>query len=411
MDKFMESHWFLKGIALLFALLLFLSFGLERDPNRSDLPFTKDKKTEKSVPVLIENYDTENTIVAGIPETVDITFEGPSNIVTATALVERKFQVYVDLKDLELGTHTVELQHRNVSEKLTVSIEPKTIEVHVYEKVEKDFPVTISYSNEELIKPGYVLQGATTKPERVEVSGPKEQIERVDKVKVSVDVKNADKSFEKELKLNAYDAKGTPLPAVTVKPQSVKVMVNITLPSKKVPVVPTKKGTAPEGIKIDDLEAEVKEVTIFGMPEELNKVTSLPVEVDVTGIKENSVVQGEVLLPEGIKGANLETIKVRVKVKKEETKTVNNITIKPIGLSDNFTINFVSPPNGTIALDIFGFQDIIDSVTAKEVEAYVDVSNLSPGTHELPLQVKGPQNVKIDIQNKKVKFNIVKNEA
>ncbi|GGE83860.1 YbbR-like domain-containing protein [Priestia taiwanensis] len=409
MDKFIESQWFLKGIALIFALLLFISFGLERNPNQSGFPFfTGTKETVEEVPVKIENYDQENTVVDGIPATVDVTLEGSNSLVWDARL--KKFEVYVDLKDLQLGKNEVEFKHRNVNEDLKVTIKPKTATVYVYEKVTKEFPVTISYVNESSMKEGYVIQDATSKVERVKVSGPKEEVERVSKVVAPIDVKNADKDFEKEVPLSARDAKDNPL-AVKIEPAVAKVAVDIMLPSKKVPVVPKKTGTPPEGVTIDNLEPEVKEVTIFGLQKELNTVTSISVEVDVSDIKESTVVQGEMILPEGIKSVTPEKLKVRVNVKKEETKTVDNIKINLIGLSDEYKVTFISPSNGMIALDIFGFQDIIDSVTAKEVEAYVDVSKLSPGTHELPLQAKGPQNVTVDVQNKKVKFNIVKNEA
>jgi YbbR domain-containing protein len=410
MDKFMESHWFLKGIALIFALLLFLSFRSEGDPKGSLSLFTEIKRTEDAQ-VFTENYDQEHVIVSEVPQTVKITFEGPSSIVNPTIL-KKEYKVYVDLKDLPPGEHELELQVRNVSDdKLNISIDPKKIKVQIREKMTKKFPVSISYVNESNLKQGYMIKGATTKDESVVVEGPKEAIERVDKVKAVVDVKNADKSFEKEVLLVAYDKDGNPIPNLIINPERTKVDISINLPSKKVPVIPTKAGTAPEGTEIDSLDAEIKEVTIFGPQEVLNKVTSVPVEVNIGKIEESGIIEGNVLLPEGITRVSPEIIKVRVNVKKEQTQTVNNIMIKPIGLQEDLKVTFVSPSNGMITLDIFGFQDIIDSVTAKEIEAYVDVSKLSPGTYELPLQAKGPGNVRIDVQNKKVKFNIVKNEA
>ena len=52
-------------------------------------------------------YDTENLIVTGLPKTVDVTIEGPRQIVLKAKLT-KDFKVFVDLNALLIGEHRVD---------------------------------------------------------------------------------------------------------------------------------------------------------------------------------------------------------------------------------------------------------------------------------------------------------------
>ena len=68
MDKLMENHWFLKGISLLLACMLFMSATLtEKNTTASILPFVNEaKETLTNYPITLK-YDEEKYIVSGIP--------------------------------------------------------------------------------------------------------------------------------------------------------------------------------------------------------------------------------------------------------------------------------------------------------------------------------------------------------
>ena len=85
-------------------------------------------------------YDNENLVVTGVPETVNMTIEGPTNIVQTTKLL-KDFTLRVDLSSLPMGRHTVEIEHENISDKLQVRFDPATIEVVIEEKITQTFRV------------------------------------------------------------------------------------------------------------------------------------------------------------------------------------------------------------------------------------------------------------------------------
>ena len=129
-------------------------------------------------------YDSENLIVTGLPETVDVTIEGPMQIVLKTKL-KKDFKVFVDLNSLLIGEHRVTIQHENFSDKLNVTIDPEIVDVVIEEKVTEEFRVDPEINNR-LFAEGYVLKSMMADPSRVIVTGAKSVIESISYVKATV---------------------------------------------------------------------------------------------------------------------------------------------------------------------------------------------------------------------------------
>ena len=74
----MENHWFLKGISLLLACMLFMSATLtEKNTTSGILPFANDAKETLTNYDINLKYDEEKYIVSGIPaEGVKVKLEG-----------------------------------------------------------------------------------------------------------------------------------------------------------------------------------------------------------------------------------------------------------------------------------------------------------------------------------------------
>ncbi|MEW8987930.1 MAG: CdaR family protein, partial [Bacillus sp. (in: firmicutes)] len=110
MDKFMDNPWFMKGVALVLALLLFssVSDGQGNESKEKNVPANQMVDTIENVPVN-SYFDTENFVVSGVPESVDVTIEGPKSIVQTTVSL-KNIEVFVDLTDAKIGTQTVKLE-------------------------------------------------------------------------------------------------------------------------------------------------------------------------------------------------------------------------------------------------------------------------------------------------------------
>ena len=104
MDKLMDSPWFLRFTALFLAIILFFSVKVEEEKSAGKTA-GESMDVIRDVPVEIY-YDNENLVVTGVPETVDMTIEGPKNFVQTTKLL-KDFNLSVDLTNLTMGEHTV----------------------------------------------------------------------------------------------------------------------------------------------------------------------------------------------------------------------------------------------------------------------------------------------------------------
>src|SRR5690606_23660649 len=136
MDKFMDRPWFLRFTALALAIILFFSVKSENEKtNGASIGDAVD--IIKGIPLEVY-YDKDNYVVTGAPETVDVTISGPSSLVQSAKLL-RDFTLKVDLRTEPLGRHTLEIKTENLSDKLDVKLEPKTIEVLYEEKITQTF--------------------------------------------------------------------------------------------------------------------------------------------------------------------------------------------------------------------------------------------------------------------------------
>ena len=177
MDKFMSSTWFVRGASFAIAILLFISVNFEFKSDKKVLEVSTlpeiNSETIENVPVEVY-YDTENLVVNGIPDSVDVTLKGAKSLLTA-AKNQRDFTVYVDLSDpnITLGKRTVTFKIANLNEKLIATIDPEYVQVTIQERVTKEFSVEAEY-NHSVLEDGYFAEEPVVKPEKVKITGAKE---------------------------------------------------------------------------------------------------------------------------------------------------------------------------------------------------------------------------------------------
>ena len=100
MDKLMDRPWFLRFTALALAIILFFSVQAEvNKTTNSTIGDTQDVISDVPVEVF---YDNENLVVTGVPKTVNMSIDGPSNIVQSTKLL-KDFTLKVDLRTDQFG--------------------------------------------------------------------------------------------------------------------------------------------------------------------------------------------------------------------------------------------------------------------------------------------------------------------
>ncbi|MRX72149.1 YbbR-like domain-containing protein [Bacillus lacus] len=425
MDRLMNNHWFMKITALFIALMLYMSINFDNSPpatqpgssagfltpaNPSVFPrATTEAATITEVP-LRSYFDQENMVVTGVPETVTVTVEGPTSSVTRARQI-RDFEVFAELSNLSAGTHRVELAHKNIPADLKVTVDPSIITVTVQEKISRDFPIEVDFINKNQIKDGYTPEQPIIRPNIVRVTGAREIVDSIAMIKARVSLQNRDEAFEEDSRVTVYDADGNILP-VDVEPSVVRISVPIAAPSKKVPINITREGQLPEGVSIAGLETDPSEITLYGPKNVLDSLEFYNgIKLDLSKITEDTVMEVEVPLPNGVSRVSPEKLQVKINVDKVEEKVLEDLPVKPVGLADDRDIEFLDPVTEAINLNLMGSPKLLEEIEASDVELFVNVTDLDDGEHDVKVEVTGPQNVNWSLAKDTVKIKISTPEA
>ncbi|MGP4076762.1 CdaR family protein [Halobacillus sp. K22] len=316
MDNWLKSVWFIRIISLILAGLLWITVNVDNNMDSDSLFFNEnssDMETMDNIPLEIR-FDSEEYVVSGLPQEVSVTVEGQASVVTPVVR-QKNFTVFVDLNGLGPGVHEVSLQHSGISNQLSVTLEPKTIEVTIEEKVSEDFEVQVDYLNESRLDSELVIEDPTVEPEMATITGSASVVDRVASVKSVIDVGSAQSSLEDvEAPVKVYDEQGNEL-NVLVDPTTVKVNVPISKRKKEVPVEVTAQGGAPEGIVVNSVTTSTDTVTLYG-PEDvlavINKLEEIP--VDITEVTEDQTLEVDIPVPEGVTSVEPEKLEVDIEV-------------------------------------------------------------------------------------------------
>jgi YbbR domain-containing protein len=410
LDNLMESKWFVRCLALILAMLLYTTAYLDQQGSLPGVTTSNDhSELIEDVPVLLY-YDEENFVVTGAPQTVNLYVEGPNSIVQSTRNL-RDFTVYLDLTEAKIGSQRVEFQIRDISDKLTVKIEPDAANVNVQEKVTKEFNVEAQF-NTSLLEDGYTADEPIVEPKRVKVTGGKDVMDRISYVKAIVERKGViNETFTEDAPLSVLDQNLDKL-NVSVEPKEIEVTVPVKSPQKSVSVLIKQKGTPKEDTFIKSIIPDVREITLYGKKSIIDKLTSIEIPVDVSNVEENQEVTIPIPLSEGIYATNPKEITVQIVVEKEESSTIKDIPIGFFGLNDNEkVIIFNNPENEQVDLTITGPTETLQKIGSDDFELSINVEGLPVGEHELDIEVSGPDGVEWQLEQTKVQVTIADKES
>lgn len=387
MDNWFQSKWFIRLLALAFAITLFIFVNVETNTSGSDSSIpgrTTQVQTLDDVPVDIR-IDSDNYVVTGVPESVAVTLEGTPAVVTP-AVFNQNFSVYVDLNDLGEGTHTVEMEH-SIESDIQVYIEPKTIEVNIEERATETFPLTVEFLNTNELPPGYEVSSYELEPTEVTITTSRRIMDEVGVVKIYVDVSGVDGSIRnREVPINVYDTQGNEL-QVRLDSESVEISVEFDNPSKTVPLEIETTGEVPGDFSLTSISANVDEVEIFAISEILEQVDSLSTEaIDLTEITDSGTIDVNLDPPEGVNTGDLETIEVTIEI--EETRVIEEMTIEEEELEEGQELRFVEPANAEMDLEVIGDEALLQEFTPDDFRIIVNVSDLDSGEHLVPVEVE-----------------------
>ncbi|MCD5325770.1 MULTISPECIES: CdaR family protein [Pontibacillus] len=401
MDKWLRSPWFIRAISLILALLLYASINLDDGQSSSDSIFLEgnDKiAAMNNIPLQVK-MNEEKYVVKEVPSSVTVTVEGPNSVVTRTVM-QKTFEAYIDLEGLELGPQTVPIQTQGISNQLSVSIDPQEVNVVLEKRSSKEFQVGVDYIHRDTIKEGYQLGTPEVSPAQVDIIGSETEVSKVSLVKAIVDVQNAESDItKKESPVKVYDEQGNEL-NVVVEPSTVKVTVPLLPPSKEVPVTFEPKGELAKGYRLVGIEPVPEFIAVYGSQDALKGVSAfVDIEVDVSDLKEDTTLDVDLPLPDGIETMKPETVGAKVDVEQITEKTFNDVTINVNNLESSKNLTFITPEQQVIDLTLTGTKEELENITKEDFEVFIDVGQLVNGEANVPIEVNGPESIEWQTSN------------
>ena len=169
---------------------------------------------------------------------------------------------------------------------------------------------------------------------------------------------------------------------VTIKVDSYYVDLPVT-------VIPDGDAKLANGYAIESAIPSVASVRVYGDQESIKNLSYIPAKINVDGLSKDKTYSVNLTKPNGVRYMSETNVSVTVKVAEESTKELAGISMQYKNLGSDYVANTISIDDTTTTVILKGASTIINAITADKVYAYVDLSGLGVGTHEVPVKIEG----------------------
>ena len=355
-------------------------------------------------------YNEESYVVEGLPEKVDITLIGQRRHIFLAKQSPSK-GVSVDLTGLKPGNHKVTLKYTQRISSLDYKLDPSQVTVTIYEKVSATKNLTYDILHQDDLDSKLYINSVTLDRDNVIIKGAQYKLDQVATVKALIDVndisnaKSGDVTL-KDVPLVAYDNEGN-IVNVEIVPGTVDATINISSPSKEIPIKVVPKGSLAFGKSIKTIETSVNKVTVYGRQDAIDDIENLEVEIDVKGLEKDKDYTVTLKKPNGITDISSKTITVKVIVDNSISKEFENISIQSENLDPGYKVQALTENDRQVTVVVKGSSDVVNSIEPSDIKAYINLKGYGVGEHEVEVKVTGNDNkLTYSSKTKKVKIRI-----
>ena len=386
-------------IALIVAAIIFVLV------DRSNLTMENNAEVLYNQPVNAV-YNTEEYVIEGLPKTVDITMIGSrANLYLAKQLSNQV--VTVDLSDLGVGTHQVNLKYKQAVSSVQYKLDPSTVSITIFNKQSLSKDITNEYVNMEKLNSKFSIKDVklvTVKEEKKIVDGKEETVEKNEEL-TSVIVKGKEDTIKKvaivkalinmdqlsgssakdgdntivDVPLVAYDSDGEKMD-IEIVPSKVRAVVNLESSSKEVPinVVVNDIDNIEFGKAISSIDTSIDKVTLYGSSEVLENINKIDVAIDIPAdMKSSKKYTIAIKKPNGVRDLSTKTITVEVELGESAQTKVSGVKISYRNLNSSFLVQATQDSTTEIPVIVKGVEDVISDISAQDIEAYVDLKDIT----------------------------------
>lgn len=356
----------------------------------------EDSQWIRNIPVTFTNEDglfsdRNLTLTKGRNATVDLKVYGKRQ--DLLKLNNSNITITVDLSDV-LGPGSCPLRYtiempETVSDN-DISIESRStyeIDVQVDLLSVKEVPVQAVFQGS--VADGYVQDSIELEYDTLEISGPQDQVSKVDHAEVLLERTNLSKTVSDSLAYTLVDADGGEVVSDEIHCNVDKIGVMMTVSMvKELPLTVQfiDGGGATEEHVVSSIEPST--ITVKGSAEDLEGLNSLNIgNIDLSTIPTNTSYTGNfsIVLPDNmtnLTGEEMAKVTVELKNLKEKTFRVTNLELANTPSNLKATLGTVS-----LQIKLRGPSDVIDTITASNIRAVADLSSVGTSTGQFSVPV------------------------
>ncbi|NLG51029.1 MAG: hypothetical protein GX552_13060 [Chloroflexi bacterium] len=312
------------------------------------------------------------------------------------SLTVDSFRATVDWRNLKEGLHSVPVKVTSSDGTVTiVSTQPESIYVQLEPVRKVPMEVAIEITDRDSIPLGYTIDPPPeSEPRFVSVEGPASAVERVTSIVAAVSVGGEREHVERTVEPRALDEKGQVVREVRLSPQTVEISFDIEkkLNYREVAVRALITGQPARGYFVSSVEVHPATVTVSGPPAivaEMPGLVTTDGEVDTTGATSMLAKRLPLQLPPGVSVLSedeneLQDVLVTVEIDPVVGGATVELPIQTRKIQDGLQAKLSVP---SVDVILTGPAVVLDDLQLDLLSAYVDLSGLGVGKHQVKTMV------------------------
>jgi len=378
-------RWFTGNIGSL-ALAIVLAVTVWAVAVASDDP-DEVRTLSVSFPVEVAHLD-ENLVVRGaVGQSATVTLRAPQSL-WAQISAER-LHVVADLTGLGAGEHRVPLHLETDLHPVRLEeIAPTAIEVVLEPPASQTLAVQVRLTGTPAA--GFAASAPHWTPQQATVAGSASEVARVTAIVADLSVDGLRADVDREVALTAKDAAGKTIDTVSLTPATAEVTLAVEQQGgyRDVVVKAVIRGQVRNGYRLTGISVFPPLVTLFSA--DPAAVARLPGYVeteplDISGAQADISGSLKLTLPAEVTAVGEPVIFVQVGVAAIEDSVTVTRDVRSQGLAPGLSAH-LSP--ATVDVILSGPVPLLKALRASDVEVYVDLSDLTPGSYQLQVSYR-----------------------
>ncbi len=396
MMKHLTNNPGLKLLSFLFSIVIWLVVVNIADP---------DATKSFSIPVEIVNKDiiTEMGKVPSIVGDSDIAvfyISGPRSYVED--MTSDDFSVTADLSQVDLSQEgdtklvPIEITAKKNDRRFDIVRRTVNMQITLEDRLEQKF--VISAESTGTPAEGYAIGGVEVTPNLLKISGPASVVSQIKRVEATINVDGISGDVSDSVIPVLYDEDGSVIsPDLLEMNQSAVTIKAEIWATKSVPIQCQVNGEPSAGYQFRSVECAPETVMVKGKAAVLNRISVINIPgdvIDISGAREDMEDTVDITPYLDALGISLveqsaSQVAVTVIIEQKETKAFDYPTsnIKITGLPSEYELNFSAE---TLSVNVRALGEHMETLTPENIEALLDVTDLTPGTYTRQLTINLP---------------------